>query len=213
MRFSHGRKKSEHRWIRIRIAMVSALAASGLGVTISMLAVPASASSLSVRAPTSSNWPTNGGYYYLQNLDGDSSACLDANLNTLPANGTNVQTWRCNGWGNQTWIFYSHSNMDTSWFTIENYDGGQCLDADANTLPANGTRVQMWGCNGRGNQNWWLHAAGYTWNGYPIFTITSGLVGPCLDGNANTLPANGTRVQMWACNGWSNQRWILIPIS
>src|SRR4030081_1005995 len=135
------------------MAMVSALAASGLGVTIGMLAVPASASSLSVRAPTSSNWPTNGGYYYLQNLDGDSSACLDANLNTLPANGTNVQTWGCNGWGNQTWIFYSHSNMDTSWFTIENYDGGQCLDADANTLPANGTRVQMWGCNGRGNQN------------------------------------------------------------
>jgi hypothetical protein len=162
MRFSHGRKKYERRWIRIRIAMVSALAASGLGLTIGMLAVPASASSLSVRAPTSSNWPTNGGYYYLQNLDGGSSACLDANLNTLPANGT---------------------------------------------------RVQMWGCNGRGNQNWWLHAAGYTWNGYPIFTITSGLVGPCLDGNANTLPANGTRVQMWACNGWSNQRWILIPIA
>jgi hypothetical protein len=177
-----------------------------------MSAVPASASSVSAPVSRPSILPGNDTYYHLQNLDGQNLACLDADLNTLPANGTRVQTWGCNGWDNQTWIFYSHSNIDTSWYTIQNSDGDQCLDADSITLPANGTKVQMWGCNGWGNQNWWLGLDGYTSNGYPIVTFRNGgLSGPCLDGDSTRLPANGTKVQTWACNGWSNQDWVLIP--
>lgn len=33
----------------------------------------------------------------------------------------------------------------------------------------------------------------------------------CLDANALTSPANGTRVQVWSCNGSTQQQWDLLP--
>ncbi|MER5424543.1 RICIN domain-containing protein [Streptosporangium roseum] len=31
----------------------------------------------------------------------------------------------------------------------------------------------------------------------------------CLDADLNTIGPNGTKVQLWNCNGWSNQKWSL----
>ena len=64
---------------------------------------------------------------------------------------------------------------------------------------ANGTKVQLWTCNGSGAQQW---------------TYTSGrdLVNPqadkCLDATDNSS-ANNTRLQLWSCTGAANQKWTV----
>jgi hypothetical protein len=47
------------------------------------------------------------------------------------------------------------------------------------------------------------HATGYSG------TMTSGYDGRCLDADLNTINANGTRVQLWDCNGQPQQKWSL----
>ncbi|MFJ7907256.1 ricin-type beta-trefoil lectin domain protein [Kitasatospora sp. NPDC096204] len=75
---------------------------------------------------------------------------------------------------------------------------GQCLDADA-TAGGNGTRVQVWGCNGTTQQEWYLSTDGSLQNvRFP---------GMCLDADTNGGGADGTRVQLWQCNGTTQQKW------
>ncbi|MFG2631783.1 ricin-type beta-trefoil lectin domain protein [Streptomyces sp. NPDC048473] len=81
----------------------------------------------------------------------------------------------------------SHTGPVTSGLT------GTCLDAAADSS-ANGTKVQIWGCNGTAAQKW-------TWaNG----TLTHN--GKCMD-VAGAGTANGTLVALWDCNGGANQTW------
>ncbi|MFB6719412.1 RICIN domain-containing protein [Kribbella sp. NPDC056345] len=47
---------------------------------------------------------------------------------------------------------------------------------------------------------------------YPL-PITNNWNGRCLDANANYLNQNGTPVQLWDCNGWDNQQWIMRSVS
>ncbi|MFD7445060.1 ricin-type beta-trefoil lectin domain protein [Streptomyces sp. NPDC059909] len=71
---------------------------------------------------------------------------------------------------------------------------GKCLDvAGANT--ANGTRVQLYTCNGTAAQRWTVGTDG-----------TVRALGKCLDAAAAGT-ADGTRVQLWDCNGTGAQRW------
>ncbi len=73
--------------------------------------------------------------------------------------------------------------------------GGKCVDVSgANS--ANGTRVQLWTCNGTNAQSWILGTDG---------TIRA--LGKCLDVSGGST-ANGARVQIWDCNGTGAQRWI-----
>jgi hypothetical protein len=66
---------------------------------------------------------------------------------------------------------------------------------DNNGSGANGTKVQIWACDGYAPaQNWTVNTNG---------TIT--IDGGCLDitgANGN----NGTPVELWACNGGTNQQ-------
>jgi beta-glucanase (GH16 family) len=72
--------------------------------------------------------------------------------------------------------------------------GGKCVDvAGANT--ANGTRVQLYDCNGTAAQRWTMGTDG-----------TVRALGKCLDVSGGGT-ANGTRVQLWDCNGTGAQRW------
>ncbi len=72
--------------------------------------------------------------------------------------------------------------------------GGKCLDV-ANAGTADGTKIQLWTCNGTGAQRWTR-----TGNTYQA-------LGKCLDvDNAGT--ANGTKVQLWTCNGTGSQVWL-----
>jgi hypothetical protein len=71
--------------------------------------------------------------------------------------------------------------------------GGQCVDvAGANS--ANGTAVQLYGCNGTGAQSWTVDGAAVK------------ALGKCLDVTAGSQ-ANGAKVQLYACNGTGAQQW------
>jgi hypothetical protein len=83
---------------------------------------------------------------------------------------------------------------------ISNLFGGKCLDEDIGSPPHNGTRVQVWECNGWTNQQWSYYSDG---------TIVNSYDGRCLDADISSPIHNGTVVQVWACNGQSNQRWTL----
>ncbi|SCF12109.1 ricin-type beta-trefoil lectin domain protein [Micromonospora chokoriensis] len=71
--------------------------------------------------------------------------------------------------------------------------GGKCLDVD-NSGFADGTKIQLWTCNGTAAQSW--TRVGNTYR----------VLGKCLDvDNAGT--ANGTKIQLWTCNGTGAQVW------
>ncbi|MGW1884930.1 ricin-type beta-trefoil lectin domain protein [Streptomyces sp. NPDC001970] len=71
---------------------------------------------------------------------------------------------------------------------------GKCLDV-AGANAANGTPVQLYGCNGTAAQRWTVGTDG-----------TVRALGKCLDAAAAGT-ADGTRVQLWDCNGTGAQRW------
>jgi hypothetical protein len=73
--------------------------------------------------------------------------------------------------------------------------GGKCVDvSSANS--ANGTRVQLWTCNGSSAQTWTVGTDG---------TIRA--LGKCLD-VASGSTADGAKVQIWDCNGTGAQQWV-----
>jgi len=67
----------------------------------------------------------------------------------------------------------------------------------AGASTANGTAIQLVGCNGNQAQQFVLSAAG---------DLVSVLANKCVDiegGNA----ANGTKLLLWSCHGGANQKW------
>ncbi|NUR93843.1 MAG: hypothetical protein HOV67_01155 [Kribbellaceae bacterium] len=105
-----------------------------------------------------------------------SGRCLD-----LPdadfTNGRQLQIYDCVGTRNQSWVGpnYTPAAGALVWGTTSS-----CADRDVAT-----NKVQIWTCNGLGNQTWSLNADG---------TFTSG--GTCLQPAA---PANGSGVTTAAC--------------
>jgi hypothetical protein len=75
---------------------------------------------------------------------------------------------------------------------------GRCLDADRNTTGGNGTKVQLWDCNGKPQQ---------MWTSQPDGTLVNRWSGRCLDADRSTTGGNGTKVQLWDCNGDVQQQW------
>lgn len=72
--------------------------------------------------------------------------------------------------------------------------GGACVDVAAAST-ANGTAIQLYGCNGTAAQSWTVAGDG-----------TLRALGKCLDvTSAGT--ANGTKIQLWDCNGTAAQVW------
>ena len=63
--------------------------------------------------------------------------------------------------------------------------------------PANGTKVQLYDCNGTAAQQWAPAADG---------TLRS--LGKCLDATGPSS-ADGTRLQIWDCAASANQKWTL----
>lgn len=69
-----------------------------------------------------------------------------------------------------------------------------CVDA-AQSNTANGTAVQIWGCDNTYAQDWVVGGDG---------TLRD--LGKCLD-VSNGGTADGTKVQLWGCNGTGSQTW------
>jgi hypothetical protein len=79
----------------------------------------------------------------------------------------------------------------------------KCLDADKWPVDQDGTRVQLWDCNGESQQQW------YFWhlnsNNYLIANARHGRI---LDADLNAICCNGARVQLWRhIPGNLNQTW------
>ena len=71
---------------------------------------------------------------------------------------------------------------------------GKCLDVAA-AATANGTKIQLYGCNGTTAQRWTVGGDG-----------SVQALGKCLDA-ASGGTADGTKVQLWDCNGTGAQKW------
>ncbi len=72
--------------------------------------------------------------------------------------------------------------------------GSKCLDI-ASSGTADGTKIQLWTCNGTGAQRWTIGA-----------DQTMRALGKCLDVKSSGT-ANGTPVHLWTCNGTGAQVW------
>ncbi|MFI1722450.1 ThuA domain-containing protein [Streptomyces sp. NPDC020489] len=71
---------------------------------------------------------------------------------------------------------------------------GKCLDVD-NAGTADGTKIQLWTCNGTSAQSWTVGT-----------DATLRALGKCLDVSGGGS-ADGTKIQLWTCNGTGAQRW------
>jgi non-reducing end alpha-L-arabinofuranosidase len=73
-------------------------------------------------------------------------------------------------------------------------NSAKCVDDNGLSF-ANGTKIQMWACNGGANQAWTVESDG-----------TLQVFGKCMDiTGANN--SNGTLIELWQCNGGANQQW------
>jgi hypothetical protein len=75
--------------------------------------------------------------------------------------------------------------------------GGKCVDVNGSAT-ADGTAVQLWGCNGTGAQAWSRVGT----------TLRNPQSGKCLDASSGSS-ADGTRLIIWTCSGAANQNWQL----
>ena len=92
-----------------------------------------------------------------------------------------------------TWTVSAAADHGTAGpFRLAN--SGKCLD-DPGFNTANGTRIDIWTCNGGANQHWTVVQDG-----------TIRLAGKCLD-PYHSDSANGTAVDLYSCNGSGAQRW------
>ncbi len=73
-------------------------------------------------------------------------------------------------------------------------NSAKCVD-DNGQSTANGTKIQMWDCNGGANQQWTVASDG-----------TLQVFGKCMDITGANF-GNGTLIELWDCNGGTNQQW------
>jgi hypothetical protein len=81
--------------------------------------------------------------------------------------------------------------------------GGKCMD-DTGNSSNNGTKIQIWACNGGGAQNWTFYPDTDPGDAGQL-TIHN----KCLD-IVNGGKTNGTKLQLWACNGNPQQQWFIV---
>jgi poly(hydroxyalkanoate) depolymerase family esterase len=81
---------------------------------------------------------------------------------------------------------------------VRSVAAGRCLDVPGRTT-TQGTRLQLWDCNGGTNQAWTATAAAE-------LTVYTGDTLRCLDAEGGAT-SPGTPVIIWACHGGANQKW------
>ncbi|WP_280882524.1 arabinofuranosidase catalytic domain-containing protein [Streptomyces pseudovenezuelae] len=135
---------------------------------------------------TAQKFAVNGGAPAI----GPGSKCVDVGADDTGGNGTAVQLWDCQSWAiDQHWYHRSDGSLSTI---------GRCLDIVGNST-ADGTKVELWDCNGVGGQKWVQQADG---------SLLNPQSGRCLD-SPNGATVNGTRLQIATCNGTTAQKFAL----
>ncbi|MER5268805.1 ThuA domain-containing protein [Actinosynnema sp. NPDC002837] len=113
---------------------------------------------------------------------------------------------------------------------------GKCVDVSGGNT-ADGTRLQLWTCNGGVNQRWTVNGStlraldkcmevsgtanaaavrlwtcngsgGQNWTAGANGSLVNPQSGKCLDANGGSS-ADGTQLIIWSCHGGTNQRWTL----
>ncbi|MFJ3799372.1 arabinofuranosidase catalytic domain-containing protein [Streptomyces sp. NPDC090088] len=135
---------------------------------------------------TAQKFSVNGG----GPVKGPGGTCVDVAADDTGTNGAAVQLWGCQTYAiDQHWYHRSDNTLSTL---------GRCLDIVGNGT-ANGTKVELWDCDGVGGQKWVQQADG---------SLLNPQSGRCLD-SPNGATANGTRLQIWDCNGADAQKFGL----
>lgn len=118
-------------------------------------------------------------------ITGFDGVCLTASSSA----GNPVYVEACDGGTFQQWTIEPDGTIES---------GGQCLDVENAGVTA-GTPVDTFTCNGTGAQQWQAGAGG---------SLANGNSGLCLnDTDFTTDP--GLQMQVWSCNGGSNEVWRL----
>lgn len=76
---------------------------------------------------------------------------------------------------------------------------GKCLDIDSSGDWSDGTKVQLWTCQGVRSQQWVMMENGQ---------LKSTWIGRCLDIDTADQSKNGAKLQIWDCTGGPNQKWV-----
>jgi hypothetical protein len=118
--------------------------------------------------------------------------CLDISFEHTD-NGSQVSLYSClPGARAQQWT-------RTTLGSLRNPYSGRCLDVyGAGNSGVNGTKVQIWDCNGSPQQAFTLTQA--------VGIFRSGVNGKCLD-NLQGLSKNGNPIVIYGCNGGATQLW------
>jgi len=90
-------------------------------------------------------------------------------------------------------VGYAQTSAPTGPITAGD-DSAKCVD-DNDLSSADGTKIQMWDCNGGANQQWTVESNG-----------TLQVYGKCMDITGANY-GNGTNIELWTCNGGANQQW------
>ncbi|WP_330336209.1 arabinofuranosidase catalytic domain-containing protein [Streptomyces sp. NBC_00557] len=141
-------------------------------------------------------WDCNGSAAQKFSVDGGApiaapgGKCVDVAADDTGADGSAVQLWDCQSWAvDQHWYHGADGSLRTL---------GRCLDINGNGT-ANGTKAELWDCNGVGGQKWVQQSDG---------SLLNPQSGRCLDSPSGAT-ANGTRLQIWDCNGSAAQKFRL----
>jgi non-reducing end alpha-L-arabinofuranosidase len=123
-------------------------------------------------------------------IDGPGGECVDVNGPDDGGNGAAADLYTCQPYAiDQHWYHNASGSLETL---------GRCLDITGGGT-AVGTKVELWDCNGGGNQVWEQQANG------SLLNPASGL---CLDSPGGST-ANGTQLQIYTCNGTPAQQFAL----
>jgi beta-glucanase (GH16 family) len=116
---------------------------------------------------------------------GPAGKCMDVAGDDTGGNGTPVQLWDCQSYAkDQHWLL-KNGQLQTL---------GRCLDI-TNNGNTSGAKLELWDCNGGGNQKWSTRPNG---------TLVNPASGLCVDSPSGNT-ANGTQLQIWTCNGTGAQ--------
>lgn len=123
-------------------------------------------------------------------ITGPGGQCVDVAADDTGVNASAVQLWNCQSYAeDQYWTHHTNGSLSTI---------SRCLDINGNGT-ANGTKVELWDCNGVGGQ---------VWNQQSDGSLINPQSGRCLDSPSGAT-GNGTRLQIWDCNGSAAQKFTL----
>lgn len=121
---------------------------------------------------------------------GPAGRCVDVDGDDTGGNSAAVQLWDCQATAqDQRWLHASNNSLLSL---------GRCMDIVGNAT-ANGALVQLYDCNGQGNQQWVQQTDG---------TLKNPQSGRCLN-SVNGATGNGARLEIRDCTAAASERFRL----